>query len=70
MSSCRSARCLLPINTVVNDYHSLRNKADLEKQLKELKGELLSLRVQKIAGGAASKLTKMCVYLSNSMHIY
>ena len=33
-------------------------------QLNELKTELASLRVQKIAGGSASKLTKMCVVLS------
>ena len=32
-------------------------------QLNELKTELASLRVQKIAGGSASKLTKMCVVL-------
>jgi large subunit ribosomal protein L35e len=36
-----------------------RSKNDLAKQLGELKQELLTLRVQKIAGGAASKLTKM-----------
>jgi large subunit ribosomal protein L35e len=40
-----------------------RSKNDLAKQLAELKNELLSLRVQKIAGGSASKLTKMCVNL-------
>jgi large subunit ribosomal protein L35e len=33
----------------------------LGTQLKELKEELLSLRVQKIAGGSAAKLTKMFV---------
>ena len=38
-----------------------RSKNDLAKQLTELKGELLALRVQKIAGGSASKLTKMYV---------
>ena len=38
-----------------------KNKADLTKQLGELKQELLSLRVQKVAGGSAAKLTKMCV---------
>ena len=38
-----------------------RSKNDLSKQLLELKNELLTLRVQKIAGGSASKLTKMCV---------
>ena len=31
------------------------------EQLTELKTELASLRVQKIAGGSASKLTKMWV---------
>lgn len=36
------------------------------KQLDELKTELGQLRVQKIAGGAASKLTKMYVPLSFS----
>lgn len=38
---------------------SLRSKNDLSKQLTELKNELLTLRVQKIAGGSAAKLTKM-----------
>jgi ribosomal protein L29 len=33
----------------------------------ELKNELLTLRVQKIAGGSASKLTKMCVPWSNTV---
>lgn len=36
-----------------------KNKTDLTNQLEELKQELLQLRVQKIAGGAASKLTRM-----------
>ncbi|KAI9819907.1 MAG: 60S ribosomal protein L35 [Pycnora praestabilis] len=36
-----------------------KNKDDLKKQLEELKTELGQLRVQKIAGGAASKLTKI-----------
>lgn len=36
-----------------------KNRDDLKKQLDELKTELGQLRVQKIAGGAASKLTKM-----------
>ncbi|KAI6035375.1 ribosomal protein L35 [Pisolithus orientalis] len=38
-----------------------KSKNDLTKQLNELKGELLSLRVQKIVGGAPSKLTKINV---------
>ena len=38
-----------------------RSKNDLSKQLTELKGELLTLRVQKIAGGNAAKLTRMYV---------
>ena len=41
-----------------------RSKNDLSKQLVELKNELLALRVQKIAGGSASKLTKMCAVTS------
>lgn len=40
-----------------------KSKDDLKKQLDELKTELGQLRVQKIAGGASSKLTKMCAFL-------
>ncbi|KAF8351458.1 60S ribosomal protein L35 [Amanita rubescens] len=36
-----------------------KSKNDLNKQLLELKQELLQLRVQRIAGGSASKLTKI-----------
>ncbi|PWN19435.1 hypothetical protein BCV69DRAFT_290795 [Microstroma glucosiphilum] len=36
-----------------------KSKADLTKQLEELKGELLQLRVAKVAGGASSKLTRI-----------
>jgi len=36
-----------------------KNKDDLMKQLDELKTELGQIRVQKISGGAASKLTKI-----------
>ncbi|KAF2145672.1 uncharacterized protein K452DRAFT_284034 [Aplosporella prunicola CBS 121167] len=36
-----------------------KNKEELQKQLEELKTELVSLRTQKIAGGASSKLTKI-----------
>ncbi|KAG7006710.1 60S ribosomal protein L35 [Physcia stellaris] len=36
-----------------------KNKEDLKSQLVELKTELGSLRTQKIAGGAAAKLTKI-----------
>jgi len=36
-----------------------KNKDDLKKQLDDLKSELGQLRVQKIAGGAASKLTRI-----------
>lgn len=38
-----------------------KNKEELKKQLDELKGELVQLRTQKIAGGAQSKLNKMYV---------
>lgn len=36
----------------------------MAKQLSELKEDLLKLRVQKIAGGSAAKLTKMFVSLT------
>ncbi|KIK68162.1 hypothetical protein GYMLUDRAFT_814404 [Collybiopsis luxurians FD-317 M1] len=36
-----------------------KSKNDLSKQLTELKNELLTLRVQKVVGGSASKLTKI-----------
>lgn len=39
-----------------------KNKTDLANQLGDLKKELGQLRTQKIAGGSASKLTKMCVF--------
>merc|ERR1712222_207591 len=43
--------------------HELRskNKVDLTKQLDEMKSELASLRVAKVTGGAASKLSKIKV---------
>ncbi|CAD6968675.1 unnamed protein product [Tilletia controversa] len=36
-----------------------KSKADLAAQLTELKEELLKLRVQKVVGGASSKLTRI-----------
>lgn len=36
-----------------------KDKKELTKQLEELKTELLGLRVAKVTGGAASKLSKM-----------
>ncbi|KAF2495872.1 60S ribosomal protein-like protein L35, partial [Lophium mytilinum] len=36
-----------------------KNKEDLNQQLIELKGELISLRTSKVAGGASSKLTRI-----------
>ncbi|KAF2842220.1 60S ribosomal protein-like protein L35 [Patellaria atrata CBS 101060] len=36
-----------------------KSKEDLKKQLDDLKTELVTLRTQKISGGAASKLTKI-----------
>uniref|UniRef100_A0A4D5R9Z3 Large ribosomal subunit protein uL29 n=1 Tax=Scolopendra viridis TaxID=118503 RepID=A0A4D5R9Z3_SCOVI len=43
--------------------HELRGKKkeDLMKQLEELKQELAALRVAKVTGGPASKLSKICV---------
>jgi ribosomal protein L29 len=50
--------------------HELRNKnkADLEKQLEELKTELAALRVAKVTGGAASKLSKMYAAARKKAH--
>mmetsp|Transcript_44369 Transcript_44369/g.78336 ORF Transcript_44369/g.78336 Transcript_44369/m.78336 type:complete len:134 (+) Transcript_44369:17-418(+) len=47
--------------------HELRNKskADLQKQLEDLKTELAALRVSKVTGGAASKLSKIKVVRKN-----
>merc|ERR1712124_146924 len=42
-----------------------KSKADLTKQLDELKTELASLRVAKVTGGAASKLSKIKVVRKN-----
>ncbi|BFZ57631.1 60S ribosomal protein L35, L29 [Savitreella phatthalungensis] len=41
--------------------HTLKksNKAELLQQLEDLRKELASLRVQKVAGGASSKVTKI-----------
>ena len=41
------------------------SKADLTKQLDELKTELSNLRVAKVTGGAASKLSKIKVVRKN-----
>lgn len=40
-----------------------KDKNELLKQLEELKTELTNLRVAKVTGGAASKLSKMYVYI-------
>merc|ERR1711939_1131549 len=42
-----------------------KSKADLTKQLDELKTELTNLRVAKVTGGAASKLSKIKVVRKN-----
>eukprot|EP00658_Telonema_sp_P-2_P012409 TRINITY_DN14722_c0_g1_i12.p2 TRINITY_DN14722_c0_g1~~TRINITY_DN14722_c0_g1_i12.p2 ORF type:complete len:126 (+),score=51.28 TRINITY_DN14722_c0_g1_i12:130-507(+) len=42
-----------------------KSKEDLTKQLEELKNELSSLRVTKVTGGAASKLSKIKVVRKN-----
>jgi len=36
-----------------------KTKAELSKQLEDLKSELAALRVQKVASGAASKISQM-----------
>ncbi|CAJ0768830.1 6405_t:CDS:2 [Entrophospora sp. SA101] len=65
-SACsRSKRCILwtGIGAAIGAIkaYKIRNSAkeELTKQLGDLKEELSSLKVQKIAGGAASKLTKI-----------
>ncbi|KAH9077100.1 60S ribosomal protein L35 [Lactarius deliciosus] len=56
----KCVRNLVHIERVTDNSGSpIRSKNDLAKQLVDLKNELLVLRVQKIAGGAASKLTKI-----------
>merc|ERR1712130_385098 len=42
-----------------------KSKADLTKQLDELKTELANLRVAKVTGGAASKVSKIKVVRKN-----
>merc|ERR1712222_206217 len=51
------------VRTMKIKVHELRtkNKTDLTKQLDEMKSELASLRVAKVTGGAASKLSKIKV---------
>ena len=55
--------------STVRCYVVTRSKNDLSKQLVELKNELLTLRVQKIAGGNAAKLTRMYVQLSTYLFV-
>src|SRR5947207_8153438 len=47
-----------------------KSKSELEKQLEELKLELVNLRVQKISSGATSKLTKMYVWFCKAVSVY
>jgi large subunit ribosomal protein L35e len=51
------------LNAVKVKAYELRTKSkeDLTRQLEELKTELQQLRVAKVTGGAASKLSKMYV---------
>jgi len=42
-----------------------KNKAELLKQLDDLKQELANLRVAKVTGGTASKLSKIRVFRKN-----
>merc|ERR1711998_429146 len=46
-----------------------KSKADLTKQLDELKTELSMLRVAKVTGGAASKLSKIKVVRKNIVRV-
>jgi len=49
----------MPTNKIKANELQSKTRNDLTKQLDELKRELLTLRVQKIAGGSAAKLTKI-----------
>ena len=44
-----------------------KKKEELLKQLDDLKNELSQLRVAKVTGGAASKLSKMYVLCENDL---
>jgi len=63
VSCAKPARSLSFSGTMKLKVHELRSKSkgDLEKQLEELKTELAALRVAKVTGGAASKLSKIKV---------
>ncbi len=56
-----SHRLTFPTNQVQVKTFDLqsKSKADLGKQLEELKTELLNLRVQKVAGGSSSKILRI-----------
>jgi large subunit ribosomal protein L35e len=56
LSSLRGVSCAVKVKA-----YELRpkSKEDLTRQLEELKTELQQLRVAKVTGGAASKLSKM-----------
>ncbi|TMW45610.1 hypothetical protein DOY81_009310, partial [Sarcophaga bullata] len=47
-----------------------KDKKELTKQLDELKNELLNLRVAKVTGGAASKLSKIRVVRKAIARVY
>ena len=65
------ARCAQGVEMKLR-VHELRakSKGDLEKQLEELKTELAALRVAKVTGGAASKLSKMCAARQAALPIW
>ncbi|KAF7993374.1 hypothetical protein HCN44_007877 [Aphidius gifuensis] len=47
-----------------------KDKKELQKQLEDLKTELTNLRVAKVSGGAASKLSKICVVRKAIARVY
>jgi hypothetical protein len=64
LSKCVWPSLIQPCDMIANNpfdslFKYLRSKGDLEKQLAELKGELLTLRVNKIANASAAKITRM-----------
>ena len=50
--------CILQVKVKCSELRR-KKKDELVKQLDDLKGELQSLRVAKVTGGAASKLSKI-----------
>ena len=60
---CKDSVVLFQVKVKCTDLRT-KDKNELLKQVVELKTELTTLRVAKVTGGAASKLSKMYVCIS------